>query len=133
MKYEKLYQVPSRCKGWESTSVYLIHIKYKLIFASNRKMNSISTTDRRAMPSFDFAEQGFSNIIILNEKKKIILRTNAGTMEKAMAWKDVYCQRYDYHFTCKKSHKAVITRFHGVFQCLYGDRQYQESNKIYTK
>ncbi|XP_042857647.1 uncharacterized protein LOC122243953 isoform X2 [Penaeus japonicus] len=100
---------------------------------SLKKMNSISTTDRRAMPSFDFAEQGFSNIIILNEKKKIILRTNAGTMEKAMAWKDVYCQRYDYHFTCKKSHKAVITRFHGVFQCLYGDRQYQESNKIYTK
>nr|XP_027234725.1 uncharacterized protein LOC113826051 isoform X2 [Penaeus vannamei] len=81
----------------------------------------------------DFAGQGFNNIIITSEKEKTVLRTNAGTKEEALLWKDVYCQRYDYHFTCKKSYTAARIIFHGVFQCVYGDRQHQESKKTYTK
>ncbi|XP_066958963.1 uncharacterized protein [Macrobrachium rosenbergii] len=82
--------------------------------------------------NLNFTEEGFSNIVIRNEKNIVQLRTNAFDDDEALRWKEVFTARNSTTYNAARLYHGVRYRFHEKFICLHGDNRHKGVKKTYT-
>lgn len=80
----------------------------------------------------DFTTEGFSNIILKNEKDEIQVKTNAFNDEDAWRWKEIFTMKNSVCFNVSRYFTGVRYTFHQKFICMHGDRRHKGAIKTNT-
>ncbi|XP_050726518.1 uncharacterized protein LOC127003657 [Eriocheir sinensis] len=82
---------------------------------------------------YDFADDGFKNIVVQNDANTVQLRTNAATEERAMQWLQVYMKRFRTALNrVLKRHVGKKLLFCCYYRCQHGIKKSQGKKKTYT-
>lgn len=80
----------------------------------------------------DFTTEGFSNIILKNEKDEIQVKTNAFSDEDAWRWKEIFTMKNNVSFNVSRYLTGVRYTFHQKFICIHGDKRHKGVIKTNT-
>ena len=74
--------------------------------------------------NLDFTNEGFSNIVLQNEKNLVHVKTNAFDDEEAWRWKTVFTKHNNIAFNVDRLCNTARCVFHEKFMCLHGEKRH---------